>query len=92
MRYYLQRVFPETPDPAGKSHFPGVQQAFSPELLNQAAFAVIPGRMAPEEITATHDWLARGKNALFVVTDDQSASALAALTGLPALKIHRGRR
>ena len=43
--------------------------------------------MAPEEITATHDWLARGKTALFVVTDAKSASALVALSGLPALDI-----
>ena len=66
---------------------PVVQQTFSPGLLDQSAFAVIPGRMAPEEITATHDWLARGKAALFVVTDEQSASSLKALTGLPAVNI-----
>jgi Mg-chelatase subunit ChlD len=87
MRYYMQRVFPETPGRQVKVISPSVQQAFSPELLNQAAFAVIPGRLAPEEITITHDWLARGKTALFVVTDEQAAPALAALTGLPEIKI-----
>jgi hypothetical protein len=87
MRYYLQRVFPETPGRQVKVITPSVQQAFSPELLNQSAFAVIPGRLAPEEITATHDWLARGKTALFVVTDEQAAPALAALTSLPEIKI-----
>lgn len=87
MRYYLQRVFPETPGRQVKVITPTVQQTFSPELLNQAAFAVIPGRLAPEEATAAHDWLARGKTALFVVADEQSAPALAALTGLPDLKI-----
>ena len=87
MRYYLQRVFPETPARTVKVITPTVQQTFSPELLNQSAFAVIPGRLAPEEITATHDWLARGKTALFVVTDEQAAPALAALTGLPDIKI-----
>jgi hypothetical protein len=90
MRYYLQRVFQETSARQVKVISPVVQQAqqtFSPDLLNQAAFAVIPGRMAPEEITATHDWLARGKNALFVVTDEQSASSLTALTGLAGFNI-----
>jgi hypothetical protein len=87
MRYYLQRVFPETPGRQVKVISPTVQQAFSPELLNQAAFAVIPGRLAPEEITSTRDWLARGKTALFVVTDEQAAPSLAALTSLPEIKI-----
>ena len=87
MRYYLQRVFPDTPGRQVKVITPTVEQAFSPELLNQSAFAVIPGRLAPEEIAATHDWLARGKTALFVVTDEQAAPALAALTGLPEIKI-----
>jgi hypothetical protein len=87
MRYYLQRVFPETSARQVKVISPIVQQAFSADLLNQAAFAVIPGRMSPNEITAAHDWLASGKNALFVVTDDQSASPLAALAGWPAVDI-----
>ena len=87
MRYYLQRVFPDTRTRQVKLISPEVSTVFSPELLNQAAFAVIPGRLPPEAITATHDWLAGGKNALFVITDEQSAPALAALTGLPALKI-----
>ena len=82
MRYYLQRVFAETPARQVSVISPEVQSVFSPELLNQAAFAVIPGQLAPEEATATHDWLVRGKNALFVVTDVQSAASLAALTGL----------
>ena len=87
MRYFLQRVFPETPVRQVKVITPTVQQAFSPELLNQSAFAVIPGRLASEEITAMRDWLAHGKTALFVVTDVQSAPALAALTGLAEIKV-----
>lgn len=87
MRYYLQRVFPDTPARQVKIITPTVQQTFSPELLNQSAFAVIPDWLAPGEITATHDWLARGKTALFVVTDEQAAPTLVALTGLPDLKI-----
>jgi hypothetical protein len=87
MRFYLERVFAETPARQVNVVSPEVQSVFSPELLNQAAFAVIPGRLAPEETSATHDWLARGKTALFVVIDEQSAAPLAALTGLPALDI-----
>ena len=87
MRYYLQRVFAETPARQVRVISPEVQSAFSPELLNQAAFAVIPGQLAPEETAAVHDWLARGKNALVVLIDDQSAASLATLTGLPAMTI-----
>ena len=87
MRYYLQRAFPDTPGRQVKVITPAVQQAFSPELLNQSAFAVIPGRLTPEETTALHDWLARGKTALFVATDEQAAPALAALTGLTGINI-----
>ena len=87
MRYYLQRVFPETKTRQVKVISPVVQQAFSPELLNQSALAVIPGRMSPEEVTATHDWLARGHLALLIVTDVQSSSALAGLTGLPTFPV-----
>jgi hypothetical protein len=87
MRYYLQRVFPETKTRQVKVISPVVQQAFSPELLSQASLAVIPGRMTPEETTATHDWLARGSLALFIVIDVQSSSALAGLTGLPTVQV-----
>ena len=87
MRYYLQRAFPDTLRRQVKVISPTVQLTFSPELLNQAAFAVIPGRLAPEEITAAHDWLAHGKTALFVLTDEQAAPTLAALTDLHEIKI-----
>jgi hypothetical protein len=87
MRYYWQLLFPETPARQVKTVSPAVQGTFSPDVLNQSAFAVIPGRMAPGEISVTHDWLARGKTALFVVTDESSASPLAALAGLPTLDI-----
>ena len=87
MRYYFQRVFPATPARQVRIVSPVVQQVFAPELLSQAAFAVIPGRLAPEEITAAHDWLAHGNTALFVVIDEQSASPLAALVHSPAIDI-----
>lgn len=87
LRYYFQRVFPATPAREVKIISPVARQSFAPDLLNQAAFAVIPGRLAPEEITATHDWLARGNTALFVVTDEQSASPLAALANSPAINV-----
>lgn len=87
MRYYLQRVFPDTPRRRVKVISPTVQRAFAPEMLNSAALVVIPGRLAPEEMTATRDWLARGKTALFIATDEQAAPALAALAGMPGIKI-----
>ena len=81
MRFYAKRVFLQSKTRQVQIISPMVQQSFSAELLDQAALAVIPGRLASEEITAVQDWLARGRIALFVVTDEQSASALAALTG-----------
>jgi hypothetical protein len=87
LRFYLERVFPETAARRVRIISPSVGQEFSPDLLNPAALAIIPGRLAPEAIAATHDWLAHGKAALFVATDKESASALAALTGLPGLVI-----
>jgi hypothetical protein len=85
--YYLERVFPETPRRKIEIVSPTAQSALSPELLNQAAFAVIPGTLAPEETAAVRDWLARGKTALLVLTDDQTAPTLAALAGLPSVQM-----
>jgi hypothetical protein len=87
LRYYLQRVFSETPRRKVEIFSLTVQTTFSPELLNQAVFAVIPNRLAPEEITATRDWLAHGKSALLVLTDVQMGPTLAALAGLPEIQI-----
>jgi len=87
LRYYLQRVFSETPRRKVEIISPTVQTTFSPELLNQAAFAVIPNRLATEEITAMRDWLARGKTALLVLTDVQMGPTLAALAGLPEIQV-----
>jgi len=87
MRYYFQRVFPDTPARQVKIISPEGTAAVAPGWLEQAAFAVIPGRLAPEAATATHDWLASGRTALFIATDDQSAPTLAALTGGPAVNL-----
>jgi aerotolerance regulator-like protein/VWA domain-containing protein len=87
LRYYLQRVFPETPRRKIEIVSATNQSAFSPELLNQSTFAVIPGTLAPEETAPLRDWLARGKTALLVLTDDQTAPTLAALAGVPTVQI-----
>jgi len=87
MRYYLERVFPATPGRQVKIISPTINEAFAPDLLNQAAFAVIPGGLTPEAVTATHAWLADGHTALFVVTGEASEPALAALANLPGMKI-----
>ena len=86
LRYYLQRVFSETPRRKVEMISP-TMQTFSPELLTQAAFAVVPSRLAADEITALRDWLVRGKTALLVLTDAQMGPTLAALTGLPEIHI-----
>jgi Mg-chelatase subunit ChlD len=87
LRYYAQHVFPGTPRRQVEIIPPTVHTVFSPELLNQAMFAVIPSRLAPEEITAMRDWLTRGKTALLVLTDAQMGPTLAALTGLHEIQV-----
>ena len=87
LRYYLERVFSETPHRKIEIVSATNPSAFSAELLNQAAFAVIPGTLAPEETAAVRDWLARGKTALLVLTDDQTAPTLAALAGVPTVQV-----
>lgn len=87
LRYYVQRVFAGTPRPQIEIAPPTSQSIFSPALLNQAVFAVIPSQLATEEITAMRTWLTDGKTALMVLTDAQMGPTLSALTDLPGLQI-----
>ncbi|HWD92797.1 MAG TPA: BatA domain-containing protein [Verrucomicrobiae bacterium] len=87
LRYYVERVFPEGPRQRVQVMRTYTNSAFSPALLDQAAFAVIADKLAPGEIARVHDWLARGKSALLVLTDTQMAATLSALAGLPELPI-----
>lgn len=82
LRYYIERIFA---GPAQQVEVvrPYTNSTFSAEMLNRALFAIIADKLAPEEITPVHDWLAAGKSALLVLTDTQLAPTLAALTGLP---------
>jgi Aerotolerance regulator N-terminal/von Willebrand factor type A domain len=87
MRYYLQRAFPDMPRRQIQLITPTTNTVFSPELLNQAAFAVIPGRLTPEEAAAVRDWLTRGKTALMVLTDAQMGPTLGAVAGAPEIQV-----
>ena len=82
LRYYIERVF-EGPAQRVEIVRPYTNSAFSPEMLGRAAFAIIADKLAPEEITPVHDWLAAGKSALLVLTDAQMAPTLATLGGFP---------
>src|SRR5204862_3024565 len=68
LRYYLQRAFVETPRQRVQLLRPFTNSAFSPEMLNQAAFAVVADKLSPGEATAVRDWLSRGKTALLILT------------------------
>jgi len=87
LRYYVQRVFAGTRQRQIEIAPPTTQSVFSAELLNQAAFAVIPGSLTTEEVGALRDWLARGKTALMVLTEAQMAPTLAALTEMHEIQI-----
>jgi hypothetical protein len=82
LRYYLERVFPETPRRQVQLISRTANSVFSPEILNQAAFAVIPVRLGLEDTRTVHDWLARGKTALLILTDVQMNPTLAGLADL----------
>jgi hypothetical protein len=87
LRYYVERVFPEAPRQRVQVIRPYTNSAFSPALLDGAAFAVIADNLAPEEMTPVRDWLARGKSALLVLTGSQMAPTLSALAGLSEIQI-----
>jgi len=87
LRYYLERVFPEAQQQRVQVMRPYTNSAFSPELLNRAAFAVIADKLAAEEVAPLRNWLTRGKSALLVLTDAQMAPTLAAVAGLPEIQM-----
>jgi hypothetical protein len=87
LRYYVERVFPEAPRQRVQVIRPYTNSAFSPALLDRAAFAVIAEKLAPEEIAPMRDWLAHGNSALLILTDTQMAPTLSALAGVPGMQI-----
>lgn len=77
--YYLQRVF--QPAPRRKIELvPG-------EALPQAVFAILSGKIAPDQCAAVRDWLAAGKSGLLVPNGPEAAPTLAAVLGLPEVRI-----
>jgi Mg-chelatase subunit ChlD len=82
LRYYIERVFPAAPGQPIQIVRPYTNSAFSAEMLDRAAFAMIAENLTPEEITPVRNWLTSGKSALLVLTDTQMASTLAALAGI----------
>jgi Mg-chelatase subunit ChlD len=87
LRYYIERVFPEASRQRVQVIRPYTNSAFSPALLERAAFAVIADKLASEEMAPMHDWLAGGKSALLVLSDAQMAPTLSALAGVPEIHI-----
>ena len=87
LRFYVQRVFPATPLRHIEIAPPTSQALFSVERLNQAVFAVVPGQLSADETMALHDWMARGKTALLVLTNAQMGPTLAALAEMPEVQV-----
>jgi len=83
LRYYIERVFPAAPGQPIQIVRPYTNSAFSAEMLNRAAFAVIADKLTPEESAPVRDWLLSGKSALLVLTDAQMASTVASVAGIP---------
>jgi len=85
LRYYLQRVFPES----GRRRVQVVSSSNSvpAELLQQAAFAVVPGAISTGEAGALREWITRGHTALMILSDTKSGSTLATLAGLADVQI-----
>jgi hypothetical protein len=85
IRYYLERVFPETPLRKVEIVAPGTQTRA--DLLRDASFAVVQDVSVPQDAAALREWIAGGKTALFVVKDVNAQAALAAVSGLSAAKL-----
>ena len=83
LRYYIERVFPAAPGQRVDIVRPYTNSAFSVEMLNRSAFAIVADQLAPEELAPVRDWLTGGKSALLVLTDAKMAPTLAALGGFP---------
>lgn len=79
MRYYLERVFPATPRRK--------VELGSEDALPRAAFAVMSGKLSPDQCAAVRNWLAGGKSALLVLNNVQAAQTLAALLALPEVQL-----
>lgn len=77
--YYLQRVF--QPTARRQVHF------VSAESLPRAGFAVVPGKLAPEQAASVREWLASGKTGLMVLTSAEAGPTLAALLGVPEVQV-----
>lgn len=77
--YYLQRVY--LPSPRRNV------ELVAAELLPQAAFAVISGKLSPEKCAPVHDWLSGGKSALLVLENAEAAPTLGALIGLSQVQL-----
>jgi hypothetical protein len=75
LRYYLQRVFP--PSPRRRVELVGA------DSLPRTAFAIVSGKLPPEQGAAVHNWLAAGKSGLLVLGGADAAPTLAALLGVP---------
>jgi hypothetical protein len=89
-RYYLQRVFSGIPRKEVVLAGPAPGTGISPDTLNASLLAVIPGRLAAEDITRVHDWIAGGKTALLVLVDAQMGPTLEGLSGLSGITMADG--
>lgn len=87
LRYYVERVFPDAPPHSVEIVRPYTNSAFSPAMLNNAAFAVVTEKIGSDEIDALREWLTRGKSALIVLTDVQMAPTLSGLAGLSDVQL-----
>lgn len=77
--YYLQRVFLPTPRRN--------VELVPAESLSQAAFAIISGKLPPDKCAPLRDWLISGKSALLVLDSAEAAPTLAALLGVPQVRL-----
>ncbi len=86
LRYYLERAFSSSTGRPVRLISPTNADRVS-DLLERAAFAVIPGALTSEQVPAMKNWLKEGKSALLVLPDAQAGSLLAGLAGLPDISL-----
>ncbi len=87
LRFYLERVFSDTPRRKVAVVSSGLGNAGLAELLKSSALAVVAKTLDASESQTLREWLGAGKTALLVLTNARMAPTLAALAGLPEARL-----
>lgn len=81
LRFYLEPVFPSTPQRIVSVHDWSDEEPEPPLLAAEITLLVITGQVTPEQLAWTENYLQQGGRACYVVTQPTQGEQLAALLG-----------